>query len=182
MAHGKSTLWPGAFLNWAKKSSDAGGNCSRPAVAPSVTCSSTILQAKRPFAEFLMRDSGQPDGVVARWRGKFQVPDAMVDRPVRELSGGWQTRTSLPHCCCMIPTCLFSMNRRTSSICGRRCCSNILERVSPGCLIVSHDREFLNGTCTHTLELSRGQLTLFPGNVDAYLANVEETSRTTICA
>ena len=43
-----------------------------------------------------------------------------------------------------------------------------------GCLIVSHDREFLKRTCTHTLELARGQLTLFPGNVDTYLANVEE--------
>jgi ATP-binding cassette subfamily F protein 3 len=39
---------------------------------------------------------------------------------------------------------------------------------------VSHDREFLKKTCTHTLELSRGQLTMYPGNVEAYLANVEE--------
>ena len=39
---------------------------------------------------------------------------------------------------------------------------------------MSHDREFLKKTCTHTLELSRGQLTMYPGNVDAYLANVEE--------
>jgi ATP-binding cassette subfamily F protein 3 len=43
-----------------------------------------------------------------------------------------------------------------------------------GCLIVSHDREFLKRTCTHTLELSRGRLTMYPGNVDAYLANLQE--------
>jgi ATP-binding cassette subfamily F protein 3 len=43
-----------------------------------------------------------------------------------------------------------------------------------GCLIVSHDREFLKRTCTHTLELSRGRLTMYPGDVDAYLANLAE--------
>ena len=43
-----------------------------------------------------------------------------------------------------------------------------------GLLIVSHDRAFLKKTCNHTLELARGKLTMYPGNVDAYLANVEE--------
>ncbi|HQR41256.1 MAG TPA: ATP-binding cassette domain-containing protein, partial [Gemmatales bacterium] len=32
-----------------------------------------------------------------------------------------------------------------------------------------HDRAFLNATCTHTLDLSRGKLTMFPGKVDAFL-------------
>jgi ATP-binding cassette subfamily F protein 3 len=42
------------------------------------------------------------------------------------------------------------------------------------CLIVSHDRAFLGATCTHTLGLSRGKLTLFPGKVEAYLDFVRE--------
>src|SRR6185312_7441594 len=37
------------------------------------------------------------------------------------------------------------------------------------CLIVSHDRAFLAATCTHTLGLSRGKLTAFPGKIDAFL-------------
>src|SRR5207344_2443580 len=37
------------------------------------------------------------------------------------------------------------------------------------CLIVSHDRAFLNATCDHTLDLSRGKLTSFPGKIDAFL-------------
>src|SRR5205085_11057497 len=37
------------------------------------------------------------------------------------------------------------------------------------CLIVSHDRAFLGATCDHTLDLSRGKLTTFPGKVDAFL-------------
>src|SRR5204863_5577013 len=37
------------------------------------------------------------------------------------------------------------------------------------CLIVSHDRAFLGATCSHTLDLTRGKLTMFPGKVDAFL-------------
>src|SRR4029450_13913122 len=33
------------------------------------------------------------------------------------------------------------------------------------CLIVSHDRAFLGATCSHTLDLSRGKLTMFPGQI-----------------
>src|SRR5205807_8600602 len=42
------------------------------------------------------------------------------------------------------------------------------------CLIVSHDRAFLSATCDHTLDLSRGKLTTFPGKVDAYLEFLQE--------
>ncbi|MCE9544556.1 MAG: ATP-binding cassette domain-containing protein, partial [Planctomycetia bacterium] len=37
------------------------------------------------------------------------------------------------------------------------------------CLVVSHDRAFLNATCSHTLDLTRGKLTMFPGKIDAFL-------------
>src|SRR5205807_283796 len=36
------------------------------------------------------------------------------------------------------------------------------------------DRAFLGATCTHTLDLSRGKLTSFPGTVDAYLEFLQE--------
>jgi ATP-binding cassette subfamily F protein 3 len=32
----------------------------------------------------------------------------------------------------------------------------------------------LKKTCTHTLEIARGRLTMYPGDVESYLANVEE--------
>jgi ATP-binding cassette, subfamily F, member 3 len=41
-------------------------------------------------------------------------------------------------------------------------------------LIVSHDRAFLGATCTHTLDLSRGKLTMFPGKIDAFLEFQQE--------
>jgi ATP-binding cassette subfamily F protein 3 len=51
---------------------------------------------------------------------------------------------------------------------------HFLREFRGGCLIVSHDRSFLMKTCTHTLEVSRGQLTMFPGDVERYLQNLEE--------
>src|SRR6202041_2774982 len=46
---------------------------------------------------------------------------------------------------------------------------HFLQSHRSACLIVSHDRAFLGATCDHTLDLSRGKLTTFPGKVDAFL-------------
>src|SRR3954452_19192362 len=141
----------------------------------------SYLQQHDPFQpgetvrQFLMRDSGQPDWRCGEVAWKFQFPDEMVDQPVRELSGGWQTRTKLASLLLHDPNLLILdeptnfLDLRTQMLLER-----FLSEFRAGCLIVSHDREFLKRTCTHTLELARGQLTLFPGNVDTYLANVEE--------
>src|SRR3954462_3241679 len=139
------------------------------------------LRQHDPFHEgetvldFLMRDSGQPDWRCGEIAWQFQFPDAMLDRPVRELSGGWQTRTKLAALLLHDPNLLI-LDEPTNFLDLRTQISleHFLREFRAGCLIVSHDREFLKRTCTHTLELSRGQLTMFPGNVDAYLANLEE--------
>jgi ATP-binding cassette subfamily F protein 3 len=122
-----------------------------------------------------MRDSGQPDWRCGEIAWQFQFPDAMLDRPVRELSGGWQTRTKLASLLLHDPNLLILdeptnfLDLRTQML-----LEHFLNEFRGGCLIVSHDREFLKKTCTHTLEMSRGQLTMYPGNVEAYLASVEE--------
>jgi ATP-binding cassette subfamily F protein 3 len=124
---------------------------------------------------FLMRDSGQPEWRCGEVAWEFQFPDAVLDRPVKELSGGWQTRAKLAALLLHDPNMLILdeptnfLDLRTQML-----LEHFLQKFPAGCLIVSHDREFLMKTCTHTLELSRGQLTMFPGKVDAYLANLEE--------
>jgi ATP-binding cassette subfamily F protein 3 len=42
------------------------------------------------------------------------------------------------------------------------------------CLIVSHDRAFLAATCSQTLDLSRGKLTMYPGKIDSFLEYQKE--------
>jgi ATP-binding cassette subfamily F protein 3 len=125
--------------------------------------------------DFLMRDSGQPDWRCGEVAWQFQFPDAMLDRPVKELSGGWQTRTKLAALLLHDPNLLILdeptnfLDLRTQML-----LEHFLQEYDGGCLIVSHDREFLKKTCSHTLELARGQLTMYPGDVDSYLANVAE--------
>lgn len=124
---------------------------------------------------FLMRDSGQPEWRCGEIAWQFQIPDAMLDRPVRELSGGWQTRVKLAALLLHDPNLLILdeptnfLDLRTQML-----LEEFLRNFPAGCLVVSHDRAFLKRTCTQTLELSRGQLTMFPGDVDAYLENLAE--------
>ena len=125
--------------------------------------------------EFLIRDSGQPDWRCGEVAWEFQFPDAVLDRPVKELSGGWQTRAKLAALLLHDPNMLILdeptnfLDLRTQML-----LEHFLQHFDAGVLVVSHDREFLKKTCTHTLEISRGQLTMYPGDVDSYLANVEE--------
>lgn len=125
--------------------------------------------------EFLMRDSKQPDWRCGEVAWRFQFPDAMLDVPVRDLSGGWQTRTKLAALLLHDPNLLILdeptnfLDLRTQML-----LENFLRDFQGGCLIVSHDRTFLKKTCTHTLELRQGKLSTFPGNVEQYLEHVQE--------
>ena len=122
-----------------------------------------------------MRDSGQPDWRCGEIAWQFQLPDAMLHQAVRSLSGGWQTRVKLAALLLHDPNLLILdeptnfLDLRTQML-----LEEFLRKFDGGILVVSHDREFLKRTCTHTLELSRGQLEMFPGDVDAYLANLAE--------
>ncbi len=124
---------------------------------------------------FLQRDSRQPEWRCGEIAWQFQLPDSMLDQEVRELSGGWQTRVKLAALLLHDPNLLILdeptnfLDLRTQML-----LEEFLRNFKGGCLIVSHDRSFLQRTCNHTLEISRGQLTMFPGNVEKYLENLAE--------
>ena len=127
--------------------------------------------------EFLQRDSGQPDWRCGQVAWQFALGDDMLGRPVKELSGGWQTRVKLAALLLHDPN-LLVLDEPTNFLDLRTqiLLEHFLRDFKAGVLVVSHDRSFLKRTCTHTLELSRGSLTMFPGDVDAYLANLEDRS------
>ena len=125
--------------------------------------------------DFLMRDSGQPDWRCGEVAGQFELKGAYLNGPIKKLSGGWQTRVKLASLLLHEPNLLLLdeptnfLDLRTQIL-----LEHFLRGYDAGCLIVSHDRTFLNATCDHTLGLSRGKLTSFPGKVDAYLEFVRE--------
>lgn len=120
--------------------------------------------------QFLMRDSGQPDWKCGEVAGEFEVKGAYLEGPLSQLSGGWQTRMKLAALLLHEPRLLLLdeptnfLDLRTQIL-----LEHFLKHFDQACLIVSHDRAFLGATCSHTLDLTRGKLTMYPGPIDAFL-------------
>jgi ATP-binding cassette subfamily F protein 3 len=120
--------------------------------------------------EFLERDSGQPDWKCGEVAGQFEVKGDYLEGPLAKLSGGWQTRVKLAALLLHEPNLLL-LDEPTNFLDVRTqiLLEHFLRNYKEACLIVSHDRAFLRATCSHTLDLSQGKLTLFPGEIDAFL-------------
>ena len=125
--------------------------------------------------DFLKRDSGRPDWKCGEVAGQFEIKGPTLAGPVHDLSGGWQTRVKLAALLLHEPNLLLLdeptnfLDLRTQIL-----LEHFLRGFDEACLIVSHDRAFLGATCDHTLDLSRGKLTTFPGKVDAFLEHQAE--------
>lgn len=125
--------------------------------------------------DFLMRDSQQPDWKCGAVAGQFELKGPYLEGPISALSGGWQTRVKLASLLLHEPNLLLLdeptnfLDLRTQIL-----LEHFLKGFNQACLIVSHDRSFLSQTCTHTLELSRGKLTMYPGEIEEFLQHREE--------
>ncbi len=120
--------------------------------------------------DFLKRDSGQPDWKCGEVAGEFELKGAYLEGPIAKMSGGWQTRVKLAALLLHEPT-LLVLDEPTNFLDLRTqiLLEHFLKNHRGACLIVSHDRAFLAATCDHTMDLSRGKLTTYPGKVDAFL-------------
>lgn len=120
--------------------------------------------------DFLIRDSGQPDWRCGEVAGQFELKGPYLEGPVKELSGGWQTRVKLAALLLHDPN-LLMLDEPTNFLDLRTqiLLEHFLRDFNKAALIVSHDRAFLAATCSQTLELGRGKLTMFPGKIDAFL-------------
>src|SRR2546429_6926778 len=125
--------------------------------------------------DFLRRDSGQPDWKCGEVAGEFELKGTYLEGPIAKLSGGWQTRVKLAALLLHEPNLLLLdeptdfLDLRTQIL-----LEHFLKSHEEACLIVSHDRAFLNATCDHTLGLPRGKLISFPGKADASLQFIQE--------
>ena len=120
--------------------------------------------------DFLMRDSDQPDWKCGEVAGQFELKGDYLFGPVSALSGGWQTRVKLAALLLHEPNLLL-LDEPTNFLDVRTqiLLEMFLKSFRQACLIVSHDRTFLTATCDHTLDLSRGKLTMYPGKIGKFL-------------
>ncbi len=125
--------------------------------------------------DFLMRDSGQPDWKCGEVAGQFELKGDYLNGPVKDLSGGWQTRVKLAALLLHDPN-LLMLDEPTNFLDLRTqiLLEHFLVNFPASCLIVSHDRAFLTATCDQTLDLNRGKLTLYNGKIGPYLDKLEE--------
>ena len=125
--------------------------------------------------DFLMRESGQPDWKCGEVAGQFELKGDYLHGPVKSLSGGWQTRVKLAGLLLNDPN-LLMLDEPTNFLDLRTqiLLEHFLRNFNKAALIVSHDRAFLKATCSQTLELSRGELTMYPGPIDRFLEYREE--------
>jgi len=100
---------------------------------------------------------------------------ADIDRDTGEFSGGWQMRIALAKVLLETPDILL-LDEPTNylDIEARNWLENWLEKFPGGCLLVSHDRYFLDITVNEVYEIFQGNLKRYAGNYSAY----EKTRKT----
>lgn len=139
------------------------------------------LRQHNPFRDgesamdFLVRDSGAPDWKCGEVAGQFELKGDYLNGPVSALSGGWQTRVKLAALLLHDPN-LLMLDEPTNFLDLRTqiLLEHFLRDFRQAALIVSHDRAFLKATCSQTLELDQGKLTMHSGNIEEYLVFREE--------
>ncbi|MEO9216365.1 MAG: ribosomal protection-like ABC-F family protein [Rhodanobacter sp.] len=96
-------------------------------------------------------------------------PPETHERAVKEFSGGWRGRLNLARAL-MCPSDLLLLDEPTNhlDLDAVLWLEEWLRRYQGTLLIISHDREFLDGVITHTLHLDDGKAKLYTGNYSAF--------------
>jgi len=96
-------------------------------------------------------------------------PPATHDKPVGEFSGGWRVRLNLARAL-MTPSDLLLLDEPTNhlDLDAVLWLEDWLLRYPGTLLMISHDREFLDGVTSHTLHLNDGTAKLYTGDYTAF--------------
>jgi ATP-binding cassette subfamily F protein 3 len=100
---------------------------------------------------------------------RFLFRGQEVEKPVRNLSGGERARLCLAKLLAT-PISWLAMDEPTNhlDLAARTSLEEMLGAFDGALVCVSHDREFLDGLCTHILEVEDGSATLYTGNYSEY--------------
>ncbi|MBI1197183.1 MAG: ATP-binding cassette domain-containing protein [Phenylobacterium sp.] len=99
-------------------------------------------------------------------------------RPMAEFSGGWRMRVALAASLFAEPDLLL-LDEPTNylDLEGALWLEARLKKYPHTTIVISHDRELLNGSTDHILHLKDGKLTLYPGGYDDFERQLTEKLR-----
>ncbi|MBT3865284.1 ABC-F family ATP-binding cassette domain-containing protein [Candidatus Peregrinibacteria bacterium] len=125
--------------------------------------------------DFLMRSSGKQDWECGKVAGSFQIKNELLEAKIVSLAGGYQMRVKLIAMLLKEPNLLL-LDEPTNylDLSTQILLEKFLENYKGSFLLISHDREFIKRTCTATLEIEQGGMTLFPRPIEEYLEYKEE--------
>jgi len=111
----------------------------------------------------------------------FSVED--LQRPMAHFSGGWRMRVALAAALFSEPDLLL-LDEPTNylDLEGAMWLEARLKKYPHTALIISHDRELLNNSCTHILHLAQGKLEIYTGGYDDFEKMRAEKSRLQLSA
>ena len=97
------------------------------------------------------------------------------DQPINHFSGGWQMRSQLARVM-MARSDLLLLDEPTNHLDLEAILylEAWLKRFPGTAIIISHDREFLDNVCTHTIHLNQHRLRSYTGGVTEFMRQFEE--------
>jgi ATP-binding cassette subfamily F protein 3 len=128
--------------------------------------------------KYLERKSKKPEWECDRMAGRFELKRERLDWAVSQLSGGYRMRVKLAAMLLEDPNLLL-LDEPTNylDLQTQLLFEEFLRSFRGAFIIVSHDRELLKRTCVITLEVERGNIERYSGDIEEWFAYKEERRR-----
>ncbi|CAH8437119.1 unnamed protein product [Schistosoma turkestanicum] len=130
---------------------------------------SVIDRFNEVYEELVAMKADAAEGKARRILSGLGFTKNMMDKPTKDLSGGWRMRVSLARALFLEPTLLL-LDEPTNHLDLNAVIwlDNYLQRWKKTLLIVSHDQSFLDNVCTDIIHLDQRQLFYYRGNYNNF--------------